>query len=341
MVKRPNKSVLIEALDVYRDAMRPFIVRAMRRIKGKSIEDAIYDSFSSRRADKFERRLLKNGYNVEGAIDIGDFPNLISRNWGQVFSQQFSGDMNIQNLLYIIARARNEVSHPDTGDLDAEYTSVVLYHIVEVLSEINAPDARAKVEGFRNKLLQPEESLDLPDNTYKESGSTTRQGKETETRLPVTVSDRPEKYNTYFQALLDELREQHNFTRVRRVRIGQNFYKFSSGFASIGYVARFTNVGTVHTYLLLRFGDKQTTKNFFDVLKERESEINARFDVPLYWSRCADIKTSRIYIERDGTIESNESELEAFRAWHVENLLKFKEVFTPEIQLALEKLKSS
>ena len=52
-------------------------------------------------------------------------------------------------------------------------------------------------------------------------------------------------------------------------------------------------------------------------------------------------KRCRIYIERGGNIESNASELEAIRVWHVENLLKFKEVFTPEIKLALEKLKSS
>ena len=344
MVKRPNKSVLIDALDEYRDAMRPFIVRAMKRIKGKGIEDAIYDSWSSRGADEFERRLLNNGYNVEGAIDIGDFPILIKGNWRPVFSQQFSGDMNIQNLLYYIARARNEVSHPGTEDVDAKYTSVVLYHIIEVLGEIKAHDARAKVEESCNKLPQPDDPK-AERSTDKESGSkprqTTPQGEKTETSSHVPVSDRPEKYNTYFQALLDELQEQHNFTKARRVRTGQNFCKFPSGFTSIGYVARFTNVGTVHTYLLLRFGDKQTTKNFFDALKERESEINARFDVPLYWSRCADIKTSRIYIERDGTIDANESELEAFRAWHVENLLKFKAVFTPEIQLALEKLKSN
>ena len=151
---------------------------------------------------------------------------------------------------------------------------------------------------------------------------------------------RPEKYNTYFQALLDEMREEHNFTNVRRPGKG-NYYKFASGFKSIEYVAKFTNAGTVHTYLLIRFKDQTTTKNFFDALKERESKINTRFDMPLYWDRRDDINTSRIYIERDGTIESNESELEAFRAWHVENLLKFKTVFTPEIQLALEKLKSS
>ena len=150
-----------------------------------------------------------------------------------------------------------------------------------------------------------------------------------------------EKYKAYFQVLIDVMWEEHNFTGTRRAPDGRNFHPFPSGTTGIKYVARFTDVETVQTYLLIRFGDKQTTKNFFDVLRERESEINARFDVPLCWSRRDDIKTSRIYIEREGTIESHESELEAFRAWHVENLLKFKSVFTPEIQRALEKLRSS
>ena len=151
---------------------------------------------------------------------------------------------------------------------------------------------------------------------------------------------RRERYTAYFQALIDEMREQHNFTMARRAIEGQNYYLFASGTTGIKYGAKFTNAGTVWTYLWICFGDYETTQNFFDALKERESEINTRFDVPLYWSRRDDIITSRIYIERDGSIESNESELEAFRAWHVENLLKFKEVFTPEIQLALEKLES-
>ena len=64
---------------------RNFIVRAMKRIKGKGIKEAIYDSFSRRRADEFKRRLRNNGYNVEGAIDIGDFPILISRELGTRF----------------------------------------------------------------------------------------------------------------------------------------------------------------------------------------------------------------------------------------------------------------
>ena len=200
--------------------------------------------------------------------------------------------MNIQSLLYIIARARNKVSHPDTEDLDAEYTArCFIPYCRSPRRDQRACCPRAKVEGFRNKLLQPEESnpliLDLPDDTkaeqsiYKESGSkprqTTRQGRKTETRLRVTVSDRPEKYNTYFQALLDELREQHNFTRARRPGKSNYYRYFASGFAGITYGARFPNAGTVYTQLKIDFGKgkKKTTKKFFDFLKERESEINS------------------------------------------------------------------
>ena len=57
MVERPNRAVLNDALDEYRDAMRPFIVRVLKRVRGKSIEDAIYDTLSPKQADDFERRL--------------------------------------------------------------------------------------------------------------------------------------------------------------------------------------------------------------------------------------------------------------------------------------------
>ena len=156
---------------------------------------------------------------------------------------------------------------------------------------------------------------------------------------------RREKYDAYFQVLIDEMREQHNWARARRLS-GSNYCHFPSDCRHIYYSARFPKRETVHTYLLIDFADYERNKNFFDVLRERESEINARFDVPLCWDRRDDRKIPRrkrcrIYIECNGTIEANASALEDFRAWHVGNLLKFKEVFTPEIQLALEKLRSS
>ena len=147
-----------------------------------------------------------------------------------------------------------------------------------------------------------------------------------------------EKYQSYFQVLLDELREQHHFTTARKAR-GVNYLGFASGIPNIKYYAKFQQ-GRVYTALHIHFRDYEENKNFFDVLKERESVINAKFDVTVYWDRRDDINTCIIGFGRDGDIESDTRTLEAIRAWHVENLLKFKEVFTPEIQRARETLQS-
>lgn len=154
-IERPNRDVLGKALDTFRDAMRPFIVNALKRVRGKSVEDAIYDSLSFHQAGEFESRLQMNGSNVEAAIDIGYFPNLVRKNWKrEVFGDQFTTDMTVQDKLRIIAQARNHVSHPDTEDLEPEYTRVALYHIAEVLSKINAPEAKSKVETLRDKHFE-------------------------------------------------------------------------------------------------------------------------------------------------------------------------------------------
>ena len=111
MIERPNRAVLTDALDEFRDAMRPFVVCGMRRVRGKAVEDAIYESLSPNQASQFNRNLQNNG-SIESAIDIGDFPNLVRKNWWQVFSQQFGDNMNVQNALYIIKEARDSAAHP-------------------------------------------------------------------------------------------------------------------------------------------------------------------------------------------------------------------------------------
>ena len=74
------------------------------------------------------------------------------------------------------------------------------------------------------------------------------------------------------------------------------------------------------------------------MLENRKREIGSNFGSPLEWSRDAEKSTSRIAISRDGDIELPDSELEEIRKWHIENLLKLKEVFQPEIEQALKTL---
>ena len=84
--------------------------------------------------------------------------------------------------------------------------------------------------------------------------------------------------------------------------------------------------------------NRERNKVIFDVLKERESEIKARFGGELEWYRRNDIARSYIGLSREGDIDSDERALEDIQAWHIENLRKLKYVFTPEIHSALDRL---
>ena len=168
-VKRPNRDTLNKALDIYRDAMRPFIVRSLKQVKGKSLEDAIYDSLPPRQADEFDARLQTSGADVEALIDIGHFPSLVSRNWkSEVFGPQFTADMTVQDLLRLIGRARNHAAHPDRDDLEAEYTRTCLFHIAEVLGKIGRPDEKEAVEEIRDALVATEQPTEPPQETQPE-----------------------------------------------------------------------------------------------------------------------------------------------------------------------------
>ena len=355
-MKRPNRAVLNDALDEFRDAMRPFVVRGMRCVRGKTVEDAIYESLSPNQASRFNRNLENNG-SIESAIDIGDFPNLVRKNWRQVFSQQFGDNMNVQNALYIIKEARDSAAHPSTEDLDAEYTRVALYHIVDVLDKVNAREEKKKVKKYREKLFKSElpqlpsneppevipPNIEVPQDTVEEAELAANlqqvDGNAVNSPSPDPRLSRKEKYTAYFQELIDQLREQHNFTKARRAGKGQRYYSFASGSTGIKYTVGFNIPQTVYMRLRIDFGEREKNKDFFDVLKEREAEINAQFNVPLSWEQRDDVRKSQINVYREGSIDSDASALEAFRAWHIENLLKFKKVFTPEIERARETLK--
>ena len=336
MIERPNRAVLNDALDEYRDAMRPFIVRALKRVKGKDVEDAIYDILPPKQADDFERRLKSNG-SIEGAIDIGDFPNLVSRYWREVFSLQFSDDMNVQNHLYFIRRARNEALHPPTEDLETEYTRAVLFHIIEVLGKINATEARTSVEAGRDKLLNPSPSQPLiPEFSDDMEDSPKSKSIKPETLPPPEKPSKTakplkkEKYRSYFQSLIDILREKHAFTGARKAR-PENFCLFSSG-TGIFYGVHFPK-GRTAVYVRINRNQKFDAITLFDTLAQQKEEIATEFDLPLSWEpREASYK---IVVYRDGDIEASESELDAIRDWHVEYLLKFKAVFQPIIEQVL------
>lgn len=152
-IERPNQDALGDAIDIYRDTIRRFIVETLRSLGIAPVEDLISDALGPH-SQWFWRELRRHG-NVEAAIDIGDFPHIIRRCWDAIFRDIFQDDRNVWNALFLIANARNRVAHPDQEDLEIEYVCAHLFHIAEVLRLIDSTDRKHEVEAIRDDLRKP------------------------------------------------------------------------------------------------------------------------------------------------------------------------------------------
>ena len=185
---RLNRDALMQAIDIYRDAMRPFIIRQLRRVQGASVEELIERGLGDRQADEFYRRLDENG-DIESAIDLNYFPKIFRDNWRATFAQQFNDDPSVQNMLWLIKTARDQIAHPrETQDIDDRvHQSTHLYHIADLLGRINAPDEKQAVEAIRDNLFASAESGEQTDSMRLDEESQTlsteiRDGQDTSQR---------------------------------------------------------------------------------------------------------------------------------------------------------------
>ncbi len=149
-------------------------------------------------------------------------------------------------------------------------------------------------------------------------------------RIDRAVSPKAQKYREFFQGLIDRLRRDHHFTNAR-VGQPQNWYSFSSGFSGITYGAVFAQGRRVRAEIYIDQGDQDANKALFDRLFQQREEIEAEFGSELHWERLDDRRACRIAAYRPGSIEDPKEDLAQFEDWLVENLLRFKEVFSPRL----------
>ena len=172
MTHRPNTDALRQAIDIYRDAMRPFIVRQLRRVQGASVEELIERGLGDRQADEFRRRLTENG-DIEAAIDLNYFPKVFRDNWRAAFAQHFNDDLSVQSTLWLIKAARDQIAHPGNEDIDPEYTRARLFDIADLLGQTNSPDQKQTVEAIRDNLFTSPESGEQADPILPDEDSQT------------------------------------------------------------------------------------------------------------------------------------------------------------------------
>ena len=196
------------------------------------------------------------------------------------------------------------------------------------------------------EVIQPEFPSDQRDSSVSEHVHSSTNASDQNTEFPSDQRDSSKgaKYQCYMQKLIDELREEHNFTKARA---GQpvNWYSFSSGIRGISYRVKFVERdtefaqrGTVRTYVNIDNNVRANRLDLFDALAQRKEQIESDFGSPLVWERLEEQQRSRIVVRRDGHIALPDAELERIREWHIANLLKLKAVFLHEIKNALETL---
>ncbi len=152
-VPRPNRDALDKAIGIYTDAMRPFIMRGLRRVRGSNPEQAVLGALLDNQREMFRDAMRKPNATVESLIEPGHFPRIVGgRLWREVFSQEFQRDNSIQSRLWIIATARNNTAHRTDTDLDTDATVADLLQVEYVLGSINAPDEQSAVQAIRRSL---------------------------------------------------------------------------------------------------------------------------------------------------------------------------------------------
>lgn len=145
-----------------------------------------------------------------------------------------------------------------------------------------------------------------------------------------SVSTKGERYQNYFQGLIDTLRGTYRFTSAKAGQ-PQNWYSFSSGTSGLTYGANFTQGGKARTELYIDLGDLDKNKFVFDLLHKQKDEIEASLGEKVSWERLDSKRASRLALYRDGAIENSDAELELIKEWHIDRLLKIKSVLGNKI----------
>lgn len=140
------------------------------------------------------------------------------------------------------------------------------------------------------------------------------------------ASPRRGAYQQFFQRLIDDLREKHQFTNAKAGQ-PQNWYSFSSGVRGFQYSMSFAASGELRSEIYIDTGDRGRNESIFKLLAARKDEIETQYGEPLKWESLEGKRACRIACYAPGSIDDDKAD--THRAWAIDHLLRFKKVFGP------------
>jgi hypothetical protein len=153
-------------------------------------------------------------------------------------------------------------------------------------------------------------------------------------------------YQRFFQRLIDDLRENHNFTNAHAGG-PRNWQSFGSGTSGLTYAVAFPAGGRVRAEIYIDSGERVQKVAAFEALRTEESALKQEFRAlrlrsaiqcstsvdgeTLEWELLEGRRACRIAVYRSGTIEDSTRDLEQYHQWAVDCLLRLKAVFGPRL----------
>ena len=274
---------------------------------------------------------------------IGEIGNLLGYEFESVQQEAAVGDFSLDilgkdlgsNRLVAIENQYGKSDHDHLGKL-LTYCSGYDAKIVIIISEEFRDEHKKALEWLNENTKNDVEFYGLSVTVFKiddskpayrfnivvEPNSWQKDG----TVKPIIRStDRAERYQQYYQTVLDELREK-KFSNAKKAQ-PQNWYTFASGFSGFGVSLSFSRHGTARVELYIDSGDKEKNKEVFDDLLQSRTEVQTELSPNLLWERLDEKQASRIALEIPASIDDSDEELEKVRAWMVEWITKFKSKF--------------
>lgn len=150
------------------------------------------------------------------------------------------------------------------------------------------------------------------------------------------LSSRESAYQEFFQGVMDELREKHQFTNAKKAQ-PQSWYAFTSGAVSgITYNAAFASKDRLRAEVYIDVWDMALNKAIYDSLLAQRTEIEVQTG-ELAWERLDQRRACRIALVRTkASIDDVGQQGEAMRTWLVQALLTLKKSFGPRLVRAME-----
>lgn len=149
--------------------------------------------------------------------------------------------------------------------------------------------------------------------------------------IPGEISARDKKYQEFFDRLRTRLLNiSQNFTKAKALPL--SWWMVGIGRSGFGVGLAFTIDNKFKVEIYIDTGKKEFNEFAFTELKENSVSIHERIGKELIWDPLPDRRASRIYLERDGTIDDENNKLEELIEWAAPLMVKFREVFSPLVK---------